>query len=102
MVYRIIMVHRAHGASGLLDARAQVHTWTDFLGALESKCLTLVPWCETTWSEEMVKLRTGPFGPLVEEAFVKHGITQVTTAEQITEEKWKQARVPLQRALGCG
>jgi hypothetical protein len=61
-----------------------------------------VPWCETTWSEEMVKLRTGPFGPLVEEAFVKHGITQVTMAAQITEEKWKQARVPLQRALGCG
>ena len=83
----------------MLDARAQVHTWADFLGALESKCLTLVPWCETTWSEEMVKLRTGPFGPLVEEAFVKHGITQVTTAAQITEEKWKQARVPLQRAL---
>jgi topoisomerase IA-like protein len=50
----------------------------------------------------MVKLRTGPFGPLVEEAFVKHGITQVTMAAQITEEKWKQARVPLQRALGCG
>ena len=81
-------------------AREQVHNWTDFLGALESKCLTLVPWCETTWSEEMVKLRTGPFGPLVEEAFGKHGITQVSIAAQITEEKWKQARVPLQRALG--
>jgi len=48
----------------------------------------------------MVKLPTSPFqSHLVEEAFVKHGITQVTAAAQITEEKWKQARVPLQRAL---
>ncbi len=69
-----------------------MHEWADFLAALDSKCLTLVPWCETTWSEEMVKLRTGPFGPLVEEAFAKHGAASHGATAQITDQKWHEAR----------